>query len=319
MTEHFIRYCSCGAQLPAAAEQKRGMLFCAECGRTTPAQAEDEASDASTDRSSAEAAAMSFDGARKPSFPCPACNYPMAEGSVVCVDCGYHKRLGHRLKTVDNVARDRSKLKLAIGLIPSCLAFIGASYFVQQGLDGVQFLQLFFVMFLMVGLGVLLARKLALDTDYFNYAAMAMMVGVGSVRVYCSLMEGKTKVAFLVLGMTISLCVFLLARTESENEASEGFIDSQGGLSWWMYLGMFGSAALLLGAVFFVPVVRDYGAQVGYLGSAAAGLLTANFLNMLPVSGNGDGGFFSSCSSSSCSSGCGGGGCGGGGCGGCGS
>ena len=30
---------------------------------------------------------------------CPACGEPMAEGAVLCVACGYHAGLGHKIDT----------------------------------------------------------------------------------------------------------------------------------------------------------------------------------------------------------------------------
>jgi predicted Zn finger-like uncharacterized protein len=46
-----------------------------------------------------EVPAAAIEAAEGPGAKCPSCGQAMAEGAVLCVRCGFHVKLGRKLKT----------------------------------------------------------------------------------------------------------------------------------------------------------------------------------------------------------------------------
>ena len=260
--------------------------------------------------------------------PCPSCHKNMGQGMIVCVLCGYHTKLKKKLKTFgsDELAQTESEFESSKSLIslllwPTALIFVVAASFWARTVQGPTFLVFFFVSFCLFGCGVLFGRKLFSETDVFNYTAAGTLAGVGIIRIVDSIMEERFKFMFLVVGIIVSVGVFLLTTTEQEKQEESPFIGKNSELSLIAYLALLLPAIGILASIFFIPAVGQVVVRLGWIVVAAFGFIFGGFWGVLNLKefggGRGGSGFCSSGFGSGCSSSCGGGGCGGG-CGGCG-
>ncbi len=257
--------------------------------------------------------------------PCPSCGKDMGQGTLVCISCGYHTKTQKRLKSFDgNDANDENKEDAAftagLFLIPAALALMTFAWFWQSGVDGPTYLVWYFMLFVVVGVLLPLVRKFLWDVDMVNYAATLALAGVGAVRIFESVSAGKFKLIFLVIGIALSVAVFLATQTKRNQHRNSPFVDAFGSLVLWAYFVLFVSSAALMAMVFFTPL----GQIVEMLGIfmllfvLVSLFILADWLSDSPPGEKRMFGSDSGCSNcgSSCGSSCGGG-CGGG-CGGCG-
>lgn len=246
---------------------------------------------------------------------CYHCGEPMAESSVLCTKCGYHKHLERCLEVQDpKVFKEKKWHAFAFSLFVVPL-IIAASYPLQATMDGPYFLRFYCLCFLFVGLSVLAFRHWWVDADVVTWAALITLLGIGGLRLGLALSAGKTNVMFLVLGMFIIVSLFVWARTESQLKQHTMFISPSGGLAKGPYLLSMAIALMVYGFICFVPAVGAAVLASGPIPFVIAFVFVSMGLTETKSGGGGYGGSSSSCGSS-CGSGCGGGGGCGGGCGG---
>ncbi len=332
--------CSCGIILHADAAMvgKRGK--CKKCDRIftvpTPKALKPKNKPSCTESTASES--NRSERAKPPTPPkkslkkCPYCRETIGD-VIVCIHCGYHTKLKRKLETLDQRSVAKSKWLIAASIIPFSLLYVGATCYWLDAMDGPTFLKFFFAGFCGFGILTPVLRYLWHDTDVVNVLATVTLELAGLIRLGNALMDQNYRIGFLLLGLILIPLVFLLPRTENNNEFSESFRTKHGRLALVPYACLFGLVAAGLATVYFVPVVRVGVASLSLGADALLGLIVFGTLNpsLMNSLGGSQGAYsgsssslgcssFSGCSScSSCGGGGGcGGGCGGGGCGGCG-
>jgi hypothetical protein len=168
--------------------------------------------------------------------------------------------------------------------------------------SGPSFLALFFILFLVFGIGIGLFRHFIKDADYIQYVALAGLIGMGCMRIYYSVTNGRYKFQLLILGMIVAFAFFFLTKTRKRKQRSSKFVSDSGGMIMPRYWGIFCVCTLVLAVYFFTPVFRILGVANLVVGAVIISLLIAFFAGGCGAGGCGGGG---------CGGGCGGGGCGG--------
>lgn len=320
--------CDCGSKYLVSSEHAGKRASCKTCGSlisipAVPTQSTDDAKSPAASNLRAEApnpyGNLNELSKNDSQNTCPSCKSSMDDGTIVCIFCGYHTKLKRRMVTgAADAEKELSKesqstnvwLVNSIATI-SVVVVIGATFLLNEKLEGPAFLFSFFTCFVLYGLATLVLRKSWCDTDACNNAAIVGLLGMGAARIYYSVVNDRYKFLFLILGMIVAFGVFFLSKTKSRDSDDSPFVDSTGGLAMIPFLVIFGFGTAVLGMVYFVPPIRN--TVEGFLIFTIFGmgfLLIKGVEQFTGIELGGRGSGHGGCSS--CGGGCGGG------CGGCG-
>ena len=152
---------------------------------------------------------------------CPGCQQPLPSSLVVCLECGFNRRLGRKMVPTVVVSPERQASQRLWGRIaPACGATVVLASLLQMLLNGPDFLILFGVLGLIGVVTLVVARKNEWGITLVFLVVFLSYESVGLVRWWYGLSAGMERFGFLFWMMGLGPFALLLAASEIDYSSS---------------------------------------------------------------------------------------------------
>ncbi|MCH2203644.1 MAG: hypothetical protein MK102_16875 [Fuerstiella sp.] len=161
---------------------------------------------------------------------CPECQQPLPSNLVVCLECGFNRRLGRKMVTTVVLSPEKQLSKRLWGrIVPACGATVVLASLLQTFLNGPEFLILFGFLGLLgvVTLGV--ARKNEWGITLVFLVVFLSYESIGLVRLWYGSSAGMEHFGLLYWMMALGPLALFLGASEVHYSRSDTIFGCGGG------------------------------------------------------------------------------------------